>query len=255
MVVLASLAVLVGCGGTKQNLAATQPVELNVSAAVSMKDALTEIQKNYQAKHPNVTILYNLGSSGTLQRQIEQGAPADLFISAAAKQMDDLDAKNLIQKQTRQNLVQNQLVMIVPKNSSLGLQKYEDLAKDTVKKFSIGEPDTVPAGQYAQQVLKHLELWDKVKAKAVLSKDVRTVLAYVETGNVEAGIVYSTDAVISDKVQVVSAAPTGSHKPIVYPAAVLSGAKQPKMAEEYLAYLAGPEAKAVFEKYGFTILK
>ncbi len=251
-----SVALLAGCGGSKeQPPAAAQPVELNVSAAASMKDALGEIQKLYAAKKPNVNITFNLAASGALQKQIEQGAPADLFISAAAKQMDELEAKNLIKKESRKNLVENSLVIIVPKDSKANLTKYEDLAQTSVKKVSIGETETVPAGQYAQEVLKKLNLWDAVKEKAVMAKDVRTVLTYVETGNVDAGIVYGTDAAISDKVKTVTAAPIGSHKPIVYPVAVLSGAKQPQAAEEFLTFLNGPEAKAVFEKYGFTMSK
>lgn len=189
-----------GCGA-KQTPPATQPVELNISAAVSLKDALSEIQKNYQAKAPNVKLVYNLGASGSLQQQIEQGAPADIFISAAPKQMNDLEVKNLVNKATRKNLVENKLVLIVPQNSTLDISKFEDITKPGVQKFAIGEPVVVPAGQYAQQVLQKLGLWDKVKDKAVQAKDVRTVLAYVETGNVEAGIVYKTDAASSTKVK------------------------------------------------------
>lgn len=254
---LLGISLLTGCSLLKSNAPAAneQPVELNVSAAASMKDALTEIQQKYQTVKPNVKINCNFASSGTLQKQIEQGAPADLFISAAAKQMDELDAKNLTNKQTRQNLVENQLVMVVPKNSTLSLQNFADVAGNSVKKFGMGEPATVPAGQYAQQALQKLNLWDTVKDKAVLAKDVRTVLAYVETGNVEAGFVYRTDAAISDKVQIVAAAPAGTHQPIVYPAAVLSGAKQTQAAEDFLTYMNGPEAKAIFEKYGFVMSK
>jgi len=256
-ILLVSIALLAGCGGTKEQppAAAAQPVEINVSAAASMKDALAEVQKLYLAKKPNVTLVFNLAASGALQKQIEQGAPADLFISAAAKQMDELEAKNLIKKESRKNLVENSLVIIVPKDSTLNLSKYEDLTQASVKKVSIGETETVPAGQYAQEVLKKLNLWDTVKEKAVMAKDVRTVLTYVETGNVDAGIVYGTDAAISEKVKTVATAPSGSHKPIVYPVAILSGAKQPQAAEEFLAFLNGAEAKAVFEKYGFTMSK
>jgi molybdate transport system substrate-binding protein len=256
MAAILAVGMLAGCG-TKQAPppATAQPVELNISAAASMKNALAELQQQYQTVKPNVKLIFNFAASGTLQKQIEQGAPADLFISAAPKQMDELDQKNLVQKPTRKNLLENQLVLIVPKSSNLGVQAYEDLTKDSVKKFSIGEPETVPAGQYAQQVLKKIDLWDKVKDKAVLAKDVRSVLAYVETGNVEAGIVYRTDAAISDKVQIVSAAPTGSHQPIIYPAAVLTGAKQPKVAEEFLTYLSSAEAQTIFEKHGFVMSK
>jgi len=258
--VLLTLALIVaGCGGSTpsaQNAPAPkQNIELNVSAAVSMKDALAEIQKNYQEKNPNVKLIYNLGASGALQKQIEQGAPADIFISAAPKQMNDLEGKNLVNKTTRKNLVENKLVVVVPKDSKLEITKYEDLTKEGIQKLALGETATVPAGQYAQEVLKKLQLWDKVQDKVVFAKDVRTVLAYVETGNVEAGIVYKTDAASSDKIKIAAAAPEGSHQPIVYPAAVLSGSKQAKDAEAFLAYLFSTESKAVFEKYGFVMSK
>lgn len=248
------LAVLVaGCSGIQTPPPAANTVEINVSAAASLKDALAEIRKNYQTRRPDIKLVYNLAASGALQKQIEQGAPADLFISAAPKQMDGLEAKNLIKKVTRKNLVENKLVLVVPQNSTLGLGKFEDLAAG-VQKFAIGETATVPAGQYGRQVLQKLGLWENVKDKAVFAKDVRTVLAYVETGNVEAGIVYKTDAVSGPKVKIAAAAPDGSHKPIIYPAAVLAGAIQPRAAEEFLAYLLGPEGKAVFEKYGFNVI-
>ena len=247
---------VVGCGGTKEAPSqAVQKVELHISAAVSLKDALAEIQKNYMAKQPNVTLLYNLGASGGLQKQIEQGAPADIFISAAPKQMDELEAKNLIAKGTRKNLVENKLVLVVPQNSTLSISKFEDITIAGVQKFSIGETATVPAGQYGQQVLQKLNLWDTVKDKAVFAKDVRTVLTYVETGNVEAGIVYKTDTISNSKVKIVATAPSGSHKPIIYPAAIISSSKQPKAAEEFLAYISGPEGKTVLEKYGFVMNK
>lgn len=260
LLVLVMLALVVtGCGSSTppaQNAPEQkQAVELNVSAAVSMKDALTEIQKSYQAKNPNVKLIYNLGASGALQKQIEQGAPADIFISAAPKQMNDLEEKNLVNKATRKNLVENKLVVVIPKDSKIEITKYEDLTKESVQKLALGETATVPAGQYAQEVLKKLSLWDKVQDKVVFAKDVRTVLAYVETGNVEAGIVYKTDAASSDKVKVAATAPEGSHQPIVYPAAVLSGTKQAKDAEAFLAYLFSPESKAIFEKYGFVMGK
>lgn len=250
-------AMTTGCGGEKPAAPATPPqkVELNVSAAVSLKDALAEIQKNYEAKNSNIKLVFNLGASGALQKQIEQGAPADIFISAAPKQMNDLEEKNLVNKTTRKNLVENKLVVIVPTASTLNITKYEDLTKDEVQKLSIGETASVPAGQYAQEVLKKLGIWDKIQNKAVLAKDVRTVLTYVETGNVEAGIVYKTDAASSDKVKIAATAPEGSHQPILYPVAILSGAKQQKAAEDFLAYLSTPECKTIFEKYGFTMSK
>ncbi|HWR05479.1 MAG TPA: molybdate ABC transporter substrate-binding protein [Sporomusa sp.] len=254
---VATIFSLVGCGGEKQTPPAAQvmPVEITVSAAVSLKDALTEIQKNYQAKNPNVKLVYNLGASGALQQQIEQGAPADIFISAAPKQMNELEAKNLVNKATRKNLVENKLVVVVPKETKLNITKYEDLAQEGVQKIALGETATVPAGQYAQQVLQKLGLWDKLKERVVFAKDVRTVLAYTETGNVEAGIVYKTDAISSDKVKVAAVAPEGSHQPIIYPVAVTTGTKQQKAAEDFIEYLFSAESKAVFEKNGFVMGK
>ena len=228
-------------------------IELNVSAAISLKDALVEIQKNYEPKHPGVKLVFNLNSSGALQTQIEQGAPADLFISAAIKQMDALEKKNLLVKGTCFNLLENQLVLIVPKGQSTAIKDYKDLAADSVKKIAIGAPESVPAGQYAQEVLKKIGIWEKVKDKTVLGTNVRAVLTYVETGNVDAGVVYRTDAAISDKVRIVTYAPVGSHEPIIYPAAVLTGAKQPKAAAEFLAYLRSAAGKSVFEKFGFVM--
>ena len=249
-----------GCGGASQPPApkaadAPKPVELNISAAVSMKDALAEIQTNYQKKAPHVKLVYNLGASGSLQKQIEQGAPADIFISAAPKQMNELEAKNLVIKATRKNLLENKLVLIAPKDSTLSISKLEDLQNDAVKQISIGETKVVPAGQYAEQALKKLGVWEKIQSKIVFAKDVRTVLTYVDTGNVDAGLVYKTDAAVSKKVKILATAPDGSHAPIIYPAAVLTGTKNQKAAEEFLSYLAGPEGKSVFEKHGFVMGK
>ncbi len=252
--VLAISLLVAGCGDAAQQTA-PKPVELNISAAVSMKDALAEIQTNYLKKAPQVKLLYNLGASGSLQKQIEQGAPADIFISAAPKQMNELEAKNLINKATRKNLLENKLVLIVPKDSTLKISMLEELQNDAVKQISIGETKVVPAGQYAEQALKKLGVWEKIQSKIVFAKDVRSVLTYVDTGNVDAGLVYKTDAAASSKVKILAIAPEGSHDPIVYPAAVLAGSKNTKAAEEFLAYMAGPEGKPVFEKYGFVMSK
>ena len=257
-ILLIAAILFAGCGGSGKETppgAQATPIELNISAAVSLKDALTAIQKNYQAKNPNVQLLYNLGASGSLQKQIEQGAPVDIFISAAPKQMNELQEKKLINPATRKNFVENKLVVIVPKDSKLSLTKYEDLIQGDVKKVALGETAVVPAGQYAKEVLQKLALWDKVQDKVVYAKDVRTVLAYTETGNVEAGIVYKTDAASSDKVKIVATAPEGSHQPIVYPIAVVASTKQAKAAEDFVNYLFTPESKAILEKVGFVMGK
>ena len=257
LVILIVAVLSAGCSAAKKPLPqqTTQPVELNISAAASLKDALTEIQRNYQSKDPNAKLTFNFGGSGDLQKQIEQGAPVDIFISAAPKEMDELDAKGLVNKATRKNVVGNQLALVVPQNSTLGLTKFEDLAKPAVKQIGIGEPTTVPAGQYAQEVLEKLGIWNDAKGKTIPDKDVRAVLTHVESGNVDAGIVYKTDAATSDKVKIIAEAPEGSHQQIVYPAAVLTGTKQQQAAEDFLAYLNDPTSQSVFQKYGFILLK
>ena len=257
---LAATVLFTGCGGGSTpakpaSAPAATPVELTISAAVSMKDALKDVQAAYLKKAPQVKLVFNLGASGSLQKQIEQGAPADIFISAAPKQMNELETKNLIQKPTRRNLVENKLVLIVPQNSPLKIAKFEELANSDVKKLGIGEPKVVPAGQYAQQALKKLGIWEPIVDKIVFAKDVRTVLAYVETGNVDAGIVYKTDAVSSSKMKIAATAPEGSHQPVLYPAAILVGSKNVKTAEDFLAFLASPDGKAIFEKHGFVMSK
>ncbi|MGA8766491.1 MAG: molybdate ABC transporter substrate-binding protein [Candidatus Acidiferrales bacterium] len=240
-----------GLGGSPSPQAAK--ADLTVSAAISLKDALDEAKQIYAAANPNVAIAANYGASGTLQLQIEQGAPVDVFLSAAPKQMDALDTKGLLLAGTRKNLLRNEVVLIVPKDDSAGISSFQDLTRADVKQIALGEPVTVPAGQYAKEVLTSLGIYDAVNSKAILAKDVRQVLTYVETGNVDAGIVYATDAMSSAKVKVVASAPAKSHSPVIYPAAVIKASKNPAAARAFLDFLAGPRGRAVFQKYGFTL--
>jgi molybdate transport system substrate-binding protein len=224
--------------------------EITVSAAISLKDSLDEIGRKYEQAHPGVKTSFNYGGSGTLQRQIEQGAPFDIFFSAAEKQMDDLQAKGLVDAGTRRNVVRNQLVLIAPASNAT-IHSFQDLTNSSVKIIALGEPATVPAGMYARQTLEHLGLLGSVEKKTVLAKDVRAVLTYVETGNADAGIVYQTDAQGSAKVRIVAVAPADSHDPIVYPAAILKGVKNASGAASFLVFLSDSEARDVFLKHGF----
>jgi molybdate transport system substrate-binding protein len=234
--------------------AASIAININVGAAASLTDALKSINTLYIKGKSNVTVTPNFASSGTLQTQIEQGAPADIFISAAATQMDNLQKENLILNETRQNLLLNKVVLIVPSDSTLGLTSFKDLATDKVKKVAIGDPKSVPAGTYAHQAFDGLGITAQVQPKEVLGSDVRQVLTYVESGNVDAGIVYSTDALTSTKVKVVGSAPDDVNAKVVYPAAVVKASKIPDAAKDYLNFLFGSQAKGVFEKYGFTVV-
>src|SRR3984885_12178847 len=233
-----------------RGLAAQATDRVTVSAAISLKDSLDEIGKIYEKAHPGAKISFNYAGSGTLQRQIEQGAPVDIFFSAAEKQMDDLQSKDLVDAGTRRNIVANQLVLIVPA-SDTAIHSFQDLSNVSVKVLALGEPSTVPAGTYARQTLEHWGIWGGVEKKVVLAKDVRAVLTYVETGNADAGMVYQTDAQGSSKVRIVTVAPADSHDPIIYPAAIMKAAKNPSAAASFLAFLSSSAAREVFAKYGF----
>lgn len=237
---------------TPTPLTAQSNVNLLVSAAASLKDALEEIQPVYQQTQPNVTIKYNFGSSGALQQQIEQGAPADIFISAARRQIDALEQKGMLVPGTRSNLANNRLVLIVPHNST-GVNSFFNLTDANIRRIAMGEPRSVPAGQYAQQVLEKLGIFNQIKPKLVFANNVRQVLASVESGNADAGLVYATDAKISNRVKVVVAADEKFHSPIVYPMGVIKTSRNIPAAKEFLDFLSSNQAKAILRKYGFIV--
>lgn len=240
---------ITGCSSENKEKVA-QRIELNVSAAASLTDVAKELSAIYTKKNPNVTINYNFASSGTLQKQIEEGAPVDMFISASKAKMDALAEKELIIKNTRKNLVSNQVVLLVNQDSNI--KGFNDLTKPEVAKVSIGEPETVPAGKYSKEVLASLNIWNKLQPKMILTKTVRQVLSYVETGNVDAGLVYKTDALLAKNSKIAAVAPEGSHKPIIYPVAVIKNSQNQEEAEKYISFLTSQDAAQVFTKYGFT---
>lgn len=250
---------LVGCGTTNSgtntgnNVSQAAQKELIISAAASLQNSLTEIQKDYTQKNPGIKLTFNFGASGPLQQQIEQGAPADVFISAGKSQIDTLEQKKLLVKGTRADLLGNDLVLIASKDNT-SIASVEDLTKPGVGKISIGTPESVPAGQYAKDSLTSLKLWDTLQPKLVLAKDVTQVLSYVETGNVDAGFVYRSDAQGSTQAKVVAVVPDSSHKPIVYPAAVIAASKNQQAAEDFLKYLESPDVQQIFAKYGFKTM-
>jgi molybdate transport system substrate-binding protein len=252
--ILIALALVTGSSLAARPSPQAAKADLTVSAAISLKDALDEIKQAYVSANPGVSIAINYGASGTLQLQIEQGAPVDIFLSAAPKQMDALDAKGLLLPGSRRDILRDEVVLIVPKDSTAKISSFQDLTRPDVKKIALGEPVAVPAGQYAKQTLTTLGIYDAVNAKAVLAKDVRQVLTYVETGNVDAGIVYSTDALSSSKVKVVATAPPNSHDPVIYPGAVIKASKSAEAAIAFLDSLRQPQANAIFQKYGFVLV-
>lgn len=224
-----------------------------VSAAASLQDALEAIDPQFERANRDITINYNFAASGALQQQIQQGAPADVFISAAARQMNALQDQNLILPDTRRNLLTNRLVLIVPRNSRLGLTSFRQLSNSNVRRIAVGEPRSVPVGQYAEELFRNLGILDRLRSKFVLGNNVRNVLAAVESGNADAGVVYTTDAQISDQVRVVATAPTNLHSPIVYPIAVVRASRNAEAARNYVRFLSSAAARTVFERYGFGI--
>jgi molybdate transport system substrate-binding protein len=228
--------------------------EILVSAAASLTDVLKEISAAYQSKSKN-TVKFNFGPSSGLTRQIEEGAPADIFFSADLPQMNALQKKGLIEPGTKKNLLSNQLVIIVPADSKLTISSPKDLLKADVKKIALAEPSSVPVGVYSSKYLKDEGIWDRVKSKIVPVQDVRATLASVEFGNVEAGFVYKTDATISKKVKIVYEVPVDKGPKITYPVAIMKDSKQKNAARDFLNYLASPPAKETFKKYGFVVLE
>ncbi len=254
---LLSSALTFGCNNTPlpdNNLSNAIPTtQITISAAGSLKDAMAEIKPLYQEKYPDTEIIYNFASSGSLQRQIEQGAPVDVFISAAVAKMDAIEEQGLINSETRQDLLKNQMVLIIPTESKLAetITDFKDLTTDKIQIIALGEPESVPAGQYAQEVLTSFQISEEVNAKAVYGKDVRQVLNYVATGNVEAGIVYQTDAQSSDYVKIAATAPENTHSPVTYPIAVLQDSPNTEAANTLIEFLATPEAQEIFVEHGF----
>lgn len=241
-------------GGVAVHAAETGAV--TVFAAASTTNAITDISKMFEAKN-KAKVTHSFASSSTLAKQIEQGAPADVFLSADRKWMNYLAEKQSIEPQSRFDLLGNKIVLIAPVSSTVKITvgpKF-DLAKVLGnEKLAMGDPDHVPAGIYGKQALIKLEVWKDVESKVARAKDVRAALALVERGEAPLGIVYSTDAAITKKVKVVGVFPEDSHPPIVYPVALVKGKATP-IAKSYLEFLKSADAKTVFEKYGFSVKK
>lgn len=241
-----------GCSSATEETTA-EPKTITVLAAASLTDVMGELEASYEANHPNIDLVFSFAGSGALQTQIEEGAPADIFISAANKQMDALNEEGLMDSDSIRELLLNTVVLIVPNNSELGLTSFEDALNDGVNMIGLGEIESVPAGKYAQQVFESLGMWEEVEARANFGTDVRTVLSWVEMGEVDCGVVYATDAFTSDQVTIVAEAPEGSCDRVVYPAGIVGDTQVRDEAEEFLQYLESDEAAAVFESYGFTM--
>ncbi|MCM3588090.1 molybdate ABC transporter substrate-binding protein [Mesobacillus maritimus] len=246
------LAALISCGKSQNQ--GDETISLTISAAASLNEALSEIKTIYESDHKGIELLLNFGGSGSLQQQITQGAPVDLFFSAAEDRYNQLVDEGLIDSTYSTDLLGNQLVLITPKQSNVNIEKLQDLLTSDVRQIAIGIPETVPAGMYAQQTLKQLGLWEKLSEKIIPSKDVRQVLSYVETNNVDAGIVYKSDALSSNKVNNVMIIAAELHDPIIYPVGIVDGTKNQEEAVKFFKFLQSDDAIKIFQKYGFNIV-
>lgn len=264
MAALMAAGLLAGCGGqAKEETTAAaskeasgEQVEILVAAAASLKNAYEdELIPMFQEKNPGVTVKGTYDSSGKLQTQIEEGLEADVFMSAAPKQMNALKDKGMIADDTITDLLENKIVLIVPTGSEAGLAAFEDIAK--AESIALGDPASVPAGQYAQEALTNLGIWDGIQEKVSFGTNVTEVLNQVAAASAEAGIVYATDAFsMADKVEIVAEAPEGSlEKKVIYPVAVVKATAHEKEAKAFVEFLKTEEALKVFEAYGFSGVK
>ena len=226
--------------------------ELTLSVAISMKEAVEELGRRFVSGHPGVRLLYNFGASGELQKQIEAGAPVDLFISAASRQMDELQQRGLIVDSSRRTFARNVLTVIKPSDSTVDLAKPADLLGPRVQRIVIGNPKTVPVGQYAEESLRALGLWERVQPKLVLVENVRQALDYVARGEVDAGFVYTTDVVVRlERVKEAFRPSEDTYRPVTYPVAIVKGSKESSLAQAFIDLLVGPEGQAVLGRLGF----
>ena len=231
----------------------TVAADLTVHAASSLTDAVKEIVPAYE-KQTGDKVSCNFGASSSLARQIEEGAPADIFLSADEPKMDALDKAGLLAPGTRRRLLSNTLVIVIPSDSKLQIHSTADLAtNEQIKRIAISQPESVPVGVYSKEYLMKLGLWDKVSAKVIPTANVRASLAAVEGGDVDAGFVYQTDTLISKKVKAALQIPANEGPKISYSIAVLSTSPNLEAAKKLLAYFEGEDALAVFRKYGFTV--
>ena len=231
--------------------ASAQNRSIVVAAAISLKESFTELGGIYE-RRTGTKVTFTFGASGELEKQIEAGAPVDVFASAAEREMDELQAKNLIVRTTRADFARNSLVLVVPRDSKLELRSISDVEKPSVTKIAVGNPKTVPAGQYAQQLLRKTHILPKIESRLILGENVRQVLDYVARGEVDAGIVYATDVqVAGGRVTVAARAPDGDYDPVLYPLAVTRDSANAHAAKGFVDLVSSPEGTQVLKKHGF----
>ncbi|MFB5661466.1 molybdate ABC transporter substrate-binding protein [Alteribacillus sp. HJP-4] len=248
----AAIFTMSGCGAAEESGPSTsENQEVYISAASSLQDVLEETAAEFEEKHPHIDIVFNFGSSGSLKQQISQGAPVDLFISASPFIFQELVSENKMADDYYQNWLSNQLVLIEPVNTKDSISEIRDLRETKISKIALGTPDSVPAGAYAKETLENSGLWYSLEDKLIPSKNVRQALTYVESENANAGFVYLTDALTSEKVRVVEEIDQSLHNPIVYPAGIVKGSEQTRSVVDVYEFLLSEEHAEDIESYGF----
>lgn len=242
-----------GCTDTDTGTGPTQNTTITVSAAASLTEAFTAMEKEFETENPGTDVVFNFAASGTLRSQIEGGAPIDVFASAAQDQMDILASKSLIRNDTREDFVENSIVLIVPSGNGLGITGVEDLTRSDVKNIAIGNPETVPAGKYAKESLTSAGIWDSVSGKMLMGENVKQVLVYVERGEVDAGFVFSTDASSAQEGRVEVVTPVPVSTPVTYPIAVVASTRHLKESQKFVDFVTGETGRTILEQYGFNI--
>ena len=248
-----SLLFILAVAACRDRTPSNPTVTVTVAAAASLQEAVTELDSLYAVEHPNVAVRATFGASGAVRQQIEQGAPVDVFISASDRHVDALHRAGLVDARSRRAFAGNVLVLIVPAASGANVRGFGDLASPAVRRVAVGAAASVPAGEYAEQVLRSLGIAEAVAAKAVYAQNVRQVLSYVERGEVDAGIVYRTDVRASRRVRVAAEAPPATHAPVTYPLVLVSRRPHPEEARAYAAFLLGPRGREVLMRRGFTV--
>jgi len=229
-------------------------VELLVGAAMSLRDVTEDLAAAHRAANPNVTITFTYASSGALQNQIIEGAPIDVFMSAAALQMRNLEERGLIHGQGR-NLVTNRVALIVPAESQTGIRGFADATDDSIRLIGLGDPYAMPIGTFARDIFVALGIADEVYGRAVLASEVRQLLTWVELGEVDAGVVFMTDAITTDRVRVVEVADAALHTPSVNPVGIIATSPHTAEAQRFVDFLFSDEARAIFERHGFSMYR
>ncbi|KAF3888751.1 MULTISPECIES: molybdate ABC transporter substrate-binding protein [Nostocales] len=252
--ILTSSSTLLSFGLNSCNKAQNKPVALTVSAAAVFRDAMVEVGRLYTNENPNILVNYNITGGGVLKKQIELGAPVDVYLPASAKPMNELQSKGLILEDSRLNFIENEIVLI-SLNKLFGISNFTDILNSQVKKVALGT-ENIDAGIYAKQILDNLKIYDQAKSKFIFEdRDVQQILKYVETGHADVGITFLTEAKRSKKVKILAMSPVGSHVPVISTVAVVKNSKHIAESREFIRFLKSKRAISIFEEFGFIKIK